>query len=626
MLYYISQNPKIDSPAISNCGIEVLLDWVKDKKVIEVDSETTGDFNFQNKIILLQIGDYNNQFVIDTTTVSPLPLKSVLENKDVVKIFHNFKFDTKFLRFCYGIQCVNIYDTFLAECLITNGHRPRNLGLADVVSKYCGAYLDKSVRETFVGKKDNAFSEAEIVYSGRDVTFLGLVRDKQLEVLKELDLMSAANLEMEVVHTIAEFEYNGMGLDSKRWLDQAYRMEDLLATKMLELDSFTLSKYPKNSFKVKTVQVSLFPDEHSRDLKINWDSPIQVKQLFNECGMDFDSVSAVELEIHGKSNELVAKYLEYKKVAKLVSTYGKSFLNYINPVTSRIHSNFWQILDTARMSSGGSDICPNIQNLPATPEYREPFIPRKGFKIVSIDFSAEEARLAAFGSKEPGWINPFIDGKDLHSEVAAMIFKIDPNKSTDTPEFLKGKSYRTVAKTINFALLYGASEFKISKSLSIEVEEAKKLLDSYFSAVPKLQGYLQKCVDYGMENGYIRSYKPVSYIRYLSGWYPGLSEHTDKKLYGRLKRICYNTPIQTTGAAILKEALVKIRNYIIDNKLESDVKFFAAVHDQIDMEVRESFAEEWSIIQKNLMEEVEQVYLGKVPAKVDIKISDCWKK
>lgn len=162
--------------------------------------------------------------------------------------------------------------------------------------------------------------------------------------------------------------------------------------------------------------------------------------------------------------------------------------------------------------------------------------------------------------------------------------------------------------------------------MSISVEEAQSIIDKYFEAVPKLIEYLNKCADYGMAHGYIRSYKPYSFVRYLPGWYPGLSKDTDEYLYERLRRICFNTPIQASGAFMTKKALVEINKYIVKNNLQHAVKIIMAVHDQIDIEVKEDFAEEWSRIQKSIMETVGTSLVKNVSILSEITISDCWTK
>lgn len=628
MIHFISNYNKLDQfveKGIKPATMADLYNWLAEKKQVAVDTETTGDFDFKNRVIMLQIGDGSDQFVIDTRDTDVSGLGKYMEDPSILKLLHNAKFDIKFLRFSFGFEVVNVYDTFLVECLLTNGIKGRSLGLAAVCEKYLGVYMDKSVRLNFLKKGSLEYNVQEVLYSAVDVEHLIAVKNEQKVGVDQYSLQPVVDLENEVTVVLADIEYNGMKLDKDKWIAQAEKVEEELETRRKELTEYIVNNCKSVSFIKKDVQLTMFGEDPEL-VDINWDSPIQAKRLFTELRIPVKSTDAKELALYKDKYPIIDKYITYKKTAKLVTTYGKNFLTYINEVTGRVHTNFWQILDTARVSSGGSDICPNMQNLPASNDYRNPFVARKGFKIVSCDFSGQEARLAASGSQEPTWVDSFREGKDLHSEVAANIFGIKAEQAKDKPEFLKGKSYRDVAKTINFAILYGAGEHKISKSLGLTKEEARQIIDTYFSKTPKLIKYLQGCADYGIRNGYIRSFKPYSFVRFLDGWYPGITRERDEKLYERLRRVCFNSPIQSTGAYMTKKALIEIWKYIKNNDLRDKVYIVMTVHDQIDTEVFEDFAEEWSKIQKSIMESVGDSIVKNVKILSDVTISDCWKK
>lgn len=261
-----------------------------------------------------------------------------------------------------------------------------------------------------------------------------------------------------------------------------------------------------------------------------------------------------------------------------------------------------------------------MQNLPANNDYRNCFIPESNKKIVSCDFSGQELRLVAYVSQEPVWMNAFNEGRDLHSEVASMVFDVPVDKVKDKPEFLRGKSYRDVAKTINFGLVYGMSEFKLSNTLSIPVDEAKNMITKYFSNLPKLNIFLKNASNYGKKNLMIRTLPPFNRIRFFDD--PG----PDFKKVGEIERASKNTVIQGSGADMCKLALVYIREYIKENNLQSKVKVIMTVHDQIDCEVDKDYAEEWSVIQKELMEKAGRVIIQDIPVISEITISDFWSK
>lgn len=188
----------------------------------------------------------------------------------------------------------------------------------------------------------------------------------------------------------------------------------------------------------------------------------------------------------------------------------------------------------------------NLQNIPTIPEYRACFIVNKGNKFVNIDYSGQEIRITTQGSKEPVWIDALNSNRDIHSEVASMMFKVTLDQVREKPEFLRGKTYRDVAKNLNFGIIYGISEFKLAKELVISKDEAKKIITDYYSALPQLKKYLDACKAYGMQKGYIRTFKPYSLIRFFPEWekLSHLKEWERKQVIGSIERQSGNSPIQ----------------------------------------------------------------------------------
>jgi DNA polymerase-1 len=180
-------------------------------------------------------------------------------------------------------------------------------------------------------------------------------------------------------------------------------------------------------------------------------------------------------------------------------------------------------------------------------------------------------------------------------------------------------------KTKVKVVLFGMSEFKLSNTLMITVEEAKALIQKYFAATKQLKNYLDGCAAYGLKNGYIRTYKPYSGIRWFPQWRANLGWQ-DKNIIGEISRASYNTPVQGTGAQMTKRALVLIREYILNNNLSHLVKLVHVVHDAIYTECEESFAEEFAEIQSNLMIEAGKEYNFSIAMETDVSITDCWTK
>lgn len=624
MIKFVGNAELVKSDLYTVVPMSDCVNWLNSINEVDLDTETEGMFNHNNKIVMLQLHDNGITYVVDTR-YNDIKCLNKLETMTVNG--QNLKFDYKFLKF-HGIELDNIYDTFLAECILTTGLSERQLGLAALADKYCGIKLDKSVRNQFIGLGGQPFTESQIVYGVGDVTCIREIKKKQLERAKNLDLLNVIKLENDACLALADIEYNGFKLNSSKWVELAKNAESNVALYENELDSMVKSDPRLTKYVLNKVQGNLFAGfeegfEHDRDINIKWSSPIQVFKVFQDLGLKIESTNEKEISKFQNNYPIVKKFIDYKKHQKLTTTYGMDFLKYINKYTGKVHTSFWQILNTGRISSGESgkhSQAPNMQNLPANNDYRNCFIPDYGNKIVSCDFSGQELRLVAFVSKEPVWMDAFNQGKDLHSEVAAMVFDIDISKVKDKPDFLRGKSYRDIAKIVNFGLVYGMSEFKLSNTLSIPVEEAKDMINKYFKNLPKLSEFLKTAANYGKANLMIRTCKPYRRIRFFD------DPKGDNKLIGEIERASKNTVIQGSGADMCKLALVNIRKYIKQHNLQSKVKIVMTVHDQIDCEVIADYAEEWSKIQKKLMEDAGSVIIQGIPVLSEITISDCWTK
>lgn len=624
-IYFIGNEELIKSSLYSVSTIQECINWLEELSYVNLDTETEGFFDHKNKIVMLQLHCKNITYVIDVRVTNISVLKKL---ESILVIGQNLKFDYKFLKF-HGIELNNIYDTLLAECCITNGREDRGLSLDKLALKYTNYILDKSIRNQFTSLNGQPFTEKQIVYGTEDVICLTEIREKQQEIINKLEVQNWLTNEFNACLVLADIEYNGMGFNSAKWLELAKKANTNTMQFELELDEFVKQEPKLNKYVLNKVQGNLFAGfedgfEHSRDINIKWSSPAQIDKVFKDLGLDLESTSERFLTKYQTQFPIVKKFIDYKKQAKLVSTYGEKFLKYINPNTKRIHTSFWQILDTTRVSSGDK-ASPNMQNLPAKVEYRNCFIPREGFKMVSCDFSGQELRLTAFGSKEPLWVDAFNKGEDLHSNVASMVFNIPLDNVRNKPDFLRGKSYRDAAKTVNFGLVYGMSKFKLADTLGIEIDAADRIIKDYFKATGKLNEFLKFCRNFGIEKGYITSFAPYKIIRYFPDW-SSIKEEMDFKLIGSIERASMNTPIQASGAQMTKRALYLIRKYIKDNNLQDKVFIVMTVHDQIDCEVEESFAEEWSLIQQNIMQKSGEEIINNIPVLSDITISDVWTK
>lgn len=620
MIYFVGNKPLVDS-TFPTATIQDVKDWCKAYKIRGIDTETIGTC-WDGYIFTLQIGNADKQFVIDCTAYDVKLLKEELEDPEAINILQNSKYDDKFF-FANGIKLGQIYDTFLAECILTTGLEQRELRLDYIVTKYCGEKykLDKTVRGkiNWLGLTDEV-----IQYAAFDVIALEEVMNKQKEELIKWDLMSVAELEFKCSRIFAEMEYVGMLLDINKWIEQAEQREKNAYQYEDALNEFILSNSNKYQKYIDN-QLDLF--NSNLKTNINWASSKQVLDILNMSGLKTDSVNEKIIEKHRAKSPIVDLYLQYKENQTAVSKFGKEFLKWVNPKTNAVHTSYWQILATGRVSSGMKDEAPNMQQLPALNEVRNCFIARPGYKYVDCDYSAMELVIAGCASKEESWIEAFEHGLDLHSVVAETVYKDKwKNAAEESCEYYKSKQkcsckehkkMRDKIKTLNYLSLYGGGPQKLSDSINIPLSEAKEIIKTYFSGLPKLTSFLQMLKTYGKTNLFIRTKPPFRRIRFFS------NPQDDFAKYSEIERQSGNTYIQGTGANITKYAMVLMDEERIKHNI--DVKFVLQLHDAIVCEVKDEQADEWLSIQKQCMIDAFKYVVG-YPIDVDGYIDIHWKK
>ena len=611
--------------------MEYIVSYLKDKSVIAVDTETEGlDFTCK-KMIMLQIGDQDNQFVIDTRSESIEPLRDVLERRDIVKIFHNAKFDYKFIKKWSDITCQGVYDTFLVE-LVNSCGKSLGYALKDLCKRYFNVELNKDVRNKFVNLCESSFDNNQIIYGAKDVEYLCKIRELQLPVTERYKLQNVVELENKVVLALADIEYNGLTLDVNKWKKLEVNSANKANVLLENLDQVLLEDIKLNKFVCEYVQGDMFvPIEELRKVSVKWTSPKQVLEVFKVLIPKLENVNGKEMYKYRFRHNIIDQYVQYKEAMKLCTSYGDTFLKNLAG-DNKIHTNFHQILDTGRVSSSK----PNMQQIPADNKFRNCFTAPQGWSFVSADYSSQELNVIAYGSKDPVWIDALMNNEDLHSKCAELVYG---DKWLDAAEnnclymankqkckCKQHKKLRTNVKTINFGLAYGMGPNKLADTLGITVEEAKKLIDEYFTAFPSIHGFLEKLGNFGKKYGYIKTFPPYNRRRWFSNWYPKIWNHKSSTMErGSIERASKNTPIQGASADMTKKALILIRDYIGTHK-DAPVKLVMTVHDQIDTICKNDYIEHWEKAIKSLMETAASEIVTNNLLKAEVTISDCWEK
>lgn len=567
MIYYVTGQRELFgwySGAKYKCiTVEESFEVLNSLSIVGLDTETTGTEIWTGRLLLLQLGNKENQVVIDCTTIDTNQYKDYLESNRLF-IIHNAKFD---LRWLYKEHIVvrNVYDTYLGEKILFLGFPPGivSLSLQACCDRYLHVYLDKTVR----GKIHAGVTEEVIVYAANDVVYLEDIMNAQMKIIAQRGQQNALEIENKFVRVLAYIEFCGIKLDPSRWKAKMVKDEDRLRVAEQKLNDWVV-KYVldkddpsliqrnydshkkgkptklKESVYVVIPAPSLFSEFDTRpQCIINWSSSKQVIRLFKELGFDLlvkdkktgkmkESVESKYIEMQKDKSDIVPLYLEYSAAFKVVTSFGQNFLDAINPITQRIHPTFNQMMDTGRLScgSGGkgrggktkdddiaeededkntttqtNDKSVNIQQLPATEETRAAFVPEKGHLLVDCDYGDQEGHVFTELSNDREWIAFYNDPneRDGHSFVAKMCFPKDLDGIEEKQVKKVRKDLRDLAKKARFCFNYNGQAPTMAANCNIPVDFATEIQDNYFKRFNGIASYFKVQKRDMWDRGYI---------------------------------------------------------------------------------------------------------------------------
>ena len=316
------------------------------------------------------------------------------------------------------------------------------------------------------------------------------------------------------------------------------------------------------------------------------------------------STNAEILEKLASKHPIVSDILDYRQLTKLIGTYVVGLLK-LATEEGRIHTNFKQTgTATGRLSSAE----PNLQNIPvrtdAGKELRKFFLPRKGYKLISADYSQIELRLLACIANDEAMLSAFKSGTDIHTSTASAVFGVPVDMVTPI--------LRKRAKAVNFGIVYGIGEYSLSQDLDISVKQAKEYIESYLASYPGVSAYLRDIVKYATEHGSVDTlYGRTRYIPEIQ------SKNGVMRKFG--ERVAMNSPIQGSAADIIKIAMLNVSKRLENSDI--DAKLILQVHDELIIEARADQAEKAAQILKEEMENAVQL---PIPLTVDLSIGDRW--
>lgn len=529
-------------------------------------------------------------------------LKELLENEVVIKVFHNAKFDLKFLINKGFIVKGKTEDTQILHYLIAP-HESH--GLKVLAQKYLGIIYD-DYNSMIRGRNILEVPIEEIArYCAFDCwsTFL---LDDVLKNLLPKNLSGLYLLELGVMRVIVDMELRGIAVDAERCLQASMELQEVM-------DKIS------SSFKIKA----------SYDININSSEQIS-KFLFEEVCFtkEYTEVNKkgystnekvlmktlASLESTNPKRELLVDLLEYRKTSKLKTTYADNIIELLGK-DNRLRGEFNQCRTaTGRLSSSN----PNMQNFPKP--FRYMFVPDKGHTLIAADYSQCEVRILAYFSKEPTLIEAFLEGKDVHAEVAKKLFKTQ--QITDRQRY--------AGKQINFSIVYGLESTRLALILGCSLVEAEEMLSDYWIAVPGVKEFLEETHKKAIALGYSETilgrrryytFTDPKLEPYIGGDYKkvplkALKRHLNPDDRKTLRE-AGNAPIQGSNADITKLAMVACK----DNLKDLECYLLLQIHDELVFTCKKNDLWEAIEIIKHTMSSV--VDLG-IPLKVDPKIGLNW--
>jgi len=521
--------------------------------------------------------------------------KPILENEKIEKIGQNIKYDINIVRRYDCDVKGEFFDTMIAHYLLQPDHRHKldylseaYLGykmvpITDIIGKPGVKQL--SMRDIAPEKvSDYAAEDADITYQIRNI-FEDQMKEQKLTKLYD-------EIEMPLIRVLSEMEYEGVNLNKKFLDDYSKVLSKMIAKKQKEI--YKKAGVEFNIASPKQVGQVLF-------------EKLEIPYRWRKTASGQHSTNEEKLTELSKDHDIVSNILEYRRYAKLKSTYVDALPLMINPMTSRVHSSFNQ----ARAATGRlSSEMPNLQNIPIKydegREIRKAFIPRdKDHVLLAADYSQVELRLIAEISKDKNMLDAFQKGLDIHSATAAGVYGVPIDKVTP--------DQRRNAKTVNFSITYGAGATNLSRQLGIKRGEAKELIENYFKQYNGLQNYMHEIVDYAREHGYVAT---------LLGRKRELRDINSKNglIRSNAERMAINTPIQGTAADMIKIAMINISNRFKKEKIKT--RMILQVHDELVFDIPKK---ELKKVQPIIMEEMKNAIPNlKVPILVEVGVGDNW--
>ncbi|MDY6892253.1 MAG: DNA polymerase I [Chloroflexota bacterium] len=517
-------------------------------------------------------------------------IKPLLENPGIAKTAHNGKYDMTVL-LKYGVTVENLgFDTMIAACLLGE----KALGLKPLAFSRLGIEMTPITDLIGTGAKQISMGWVDIPrvaeYACSDADCTNRLRTLLEAELKEQGLWKLfTEVEMPLLPVLLRMETNGVALDISTLRDMSWSMGEKLAT--LEEQIYKCAGHRFNINSTQQLGAVLYDElglPRTRKTKSGY------------------STDASVLEGLKGTDPIIELLLEYRQAAKLKSTYVDALPALIDPNTGRVHTSFNQTgTTTGRLSS--SD--PNLQNIPVRTgegrQVRRAFIAEKETALLlSADYSQIDLRALAHLSQDPILIAAFAQDEDIHTTTASQVFGVSPAEVTS--------DMRRLAKTVNFGVIYGMSEYGLEQATELSRQEAAQFIKAYFEKYSGVKEYLNSTKREAADKGYVQTL--LGRRRYI----PEINS-PNAQVRMAAERMAINMPVQGTSADIIKVAMIELQREMDKKRLEA--KMILQVHDELLFELPQEELEELKALVLTIMPHALEL---RVPLKIDIKVGNNW--
>jgi DNA polymerase-1 len=552
----------------------------------------------------LRPGDMPNGSHLTEGAALPI-VKELLEDSECRLVGQNIKYDYKIMARRDIVMANPWFDTMIAGWLLDTSRNA--YGMDALAEQYLGYRTQKlaPLYEEVTGEKLTRAKSSTLDFSripldkalfyaaeDADITFrlyrLFELLLRRRDVREDSQTRLFFELEMPLIPIFARMELEGIELD----IPALNEFSDELGTRLGEIEEeiHELVGHEFNIASTKQLQTVLFEERKLTPGKKT------------KTGYSTDTSVLEELAKEDRVPELV---LKHRTLSKLKSTYVESLPEMVNSRTGRIHTSFQQNgTATGRISSHD----PNLQNIPIRDDegrrIREAFVPRKGHRFVSADYSQIELVILAHLSGDPGLSRAFSEGEDVHRLTGSLIFQIEPEEVSSLQ--------RRIAKSINFGVMYGMSAFRLAREIGISRSEAQNFIDAYFKTYSGIRKFIDATVAEAEKNGYVSTMmgrrRPLPAIN---------SSNKNEKMGAQ--RVAVNTPIQGSAADIVKRAMLNVAAELDRRNMAS--RMLLQVHDELIFECPEDEVESVSELLREIMPGAVEL---SVPLRVNVEAGDSW--